>query len=184
MMYSRGFSFTPIVVFLIAALLMAVFLGTAVADTDFLNSATNQAKARQIDAETTYQQQLRTLDLKTAETKATIEAQALAARRAKELELMERDHQLKSRLFEGAVAVGLAVIALLGCAGAFYIVCAGLTLSRQQRQLTPEVDQEGRRPIPFPGRMQRARALANNPATALALLVLGVALLAVSASLL
>jgi len=173
MMYSRGFSFTPIVVFLVVALLMAVFLGTAIADTDFLNSATNQAKARQIDAETAHQQQLWALEL-----------EAQAARWAKELELMERDHQLKARLFEGAAIAGVVIIAPLGFAGAFYIVCAGLALLRQQKQPTLEVVQEGRRAISFPAHRQRARVLANKPATALALLVLGAAVLTVSVSLL
>ena len=97
---------------------------------------------------------------------------------------MERDHQLKARLFEATVIVGLGVFSLLGCAGAFYIVCAGLASLREQKQPTLGVIQENRRAISFPTPVQRARVLANKPAAALALLVLGIAVLAVSVSLL
>ncbi|HID63886.1 MAG TPA: hypothetical protein EYP49_14290 [Anaerolineae bacterium] len=134
MMYSRGFSFTPIVIFLIVALLMAAFLGTAIADTDFLNSATHQAKARRLDAETAYQQQLWALELKAQE-----------AQHAKKLELMEHDAQLKAELFEVAVLVGLGIgsVAVLVLSGAlaWYIACRGyvwMVQGKQQRAAAPE----------------------------------------------
>ena len=165
----------------------AIVLGLALSDADVLNPKTSDAMARRMNAETdayisqmTYEQKRQELELRVLEERSAIEAQALVAQRAKELELMERDAQLKSRLLELAVLLSFGIVAVIGGAAAFYLLCAGFALLRQQKQPATEVAREGRRVISFPGLLQRARVLANNPAAALALLVLGVAVLTVS----
>ncbi len=103
---------------------------------------------------------------------------------AKELEIMERNAQLKAELLELAATISLWVLAALAGAAAFYLLCAGFVLLRQEKQPATEVTQEHRQVIPFPGLPQRARVLANAPATAVALLLLGVAVFTASATLL
>jgi len=77
------------------------------------------------------------------------------------------------------VATRAASVAI-GGAGAFYLLCAGIALLRQQNQPPTEVAQEGRRMISLSGLLQRVRILAHNPVAALALLILGMVLFTVS----
>jgi hypothetical protein len=162
----------------------AIVLGFALSDAEFLNPKTSDALARRMNAETDVYTAEKEIELRTLEERAAIETQALAAQRAKELELMERDARLKSRLFELAVMLGLGVVAMVGCAAAVYLLCAGFALLRQQKQAAIGVTQENRRVVPFPGPLQRTRVSAKNSITALALLVLGVAILTASVTLL
>jgi hypothetical protein len=182
----KALSFVPI-----AVLLGAVLLGLTLSRADVLNQHTRTAEARRMDVETDaladqykFDQELRQIELARIQEETNINLDALRARRAKELELMERDARLKSRLFELAVIVGLGVVALIGGAAGLYLLCAGFALARQQKQPAPEVAQEDRPVIPFPGLLQRARARPSSPATALALLILGVAVLTLSVTLL
>ena len=175
----------------IVILLGAVLLGANLSKTDLLNPHTRTAEARRMDVETDalaaqyeIDQQLRQIELSRIQEETTINLEALRARRAKELELMERDAHLKSRLFELAVTVGLGVVAVIGGAAALYLLCAGFALAKQQRQSAPEPTREDRRLIRFPGLPQHAWMLPNTPATALALLLLGVAVLTLSVTLL
>ena len=180
-----------VVVLIGLALAGAIVLGVALSDSELLNPNKGSAEAEKIRAETAafvtqnnYEQQRREIELKAAEQQAAIDARFREAQHAKELELMERNSQLKARLIELAVVGGLVVIAVLSGAGAFYILCASFTLLRQPQQLAPGIRQEKGWVIPFPGLLQRARVLANTPATALALLVLGAVVLTASVSLL
>ena len=182
----RALSFVPIVI-----LLGAVLLGFTLSQTDIFNPHTRTAEASRIEAETAalvaqneFDEQLRQIELGRIQEETNINLEARRARWAKELELMEHDAQLKSRLFELAVAASLGIVAVIGGAGAFYLLCAGIALLRQQKQPTIEVAQEGRQVIPFPGLPQRARVLTKTPATAVALLLLGVAVFTASAALL
>ena len=182
----KALSFVPIVI-----LLGAVLLGFTLSQTDVFNPHTRTAEASRIEAETAalvaqnkFDEQFRQIALNRIQEETNIDLEALRARWAKELELMERDAQLKSRLFELAVMIGLGVVAVIGGTAAFYLLCAGFALLRQQKQPTTEVAREGRRVIPFPGLPQRARGLAKTPATAVALLLLGVAVFTASAALL
>jgi len=175
----------------IVILLGAVLIGLDLSQTDLLNPHTRTAEASRVEAETAalvaqnkFDEQLRQIELNRVQEETNIDLEALRVRRVKELEFMERDAQAKSRLFELAVAASLGIVAVIGGAGAFYLLCAGIALLRQQKQLTIEVAQEGRRVIPFPGLPQRARVLTKTPATAVALLLLGVAVFTASATLL
>jgi hypothetical protein len=175
----------------VVILLGTVLLGPNLSQTDLLNPHTRTAEARRMDVETdalaaqyTFDQELRQIELTGIQEETNIDLDALRARRVKELEIMERDARLKSRLFELAVTVGLGVVAVIGGAAAFYLLCAGFALARQQKQPAPEATQEGRRVVPFPGLLQRTGVPAHNPATALALLILGVAVLTLSVTLL
>lgn len=162
----------------------ATVLGFALSDAEFLNPKTSDAVARRMNAETDAYTAEKEIELRTLEERSAIEAQALVAQRAKELELMERDALLKPRLFELAVMVSLGVLTVVGGAVIFYLLCASLALLRQPKQPADEVAQEGRGVIPFPGLPPRARVLTTGPVTALVLLALGVTILTVSVSLL
>ena len=177
----------PLAFLAIVVLLGAVLLGFNLSQTDVFNPHTRIAEARRIDVETDaladkyeFEQQLRQIELDRIQEETNINLEALRARQAKVLELMERDAQLKSRLFEFAVKIGLGVGAVLGCAVAFRHFCAGFALLRRERQPATEVSQKDRRAVSLRGLLQRARLLANTPATALVLLILGVAVLTVS----
>ncbi len=182
----KALSFVPIVI-----LLGAVLLGFTLSQTDIFNPHTRTAEASRIEAETAalvaqnkFDEQFRQIALNRIQEETNIDLEALRARRAKDLELIERDAQLKSRLFELAVIIGLGVVAVIGGVAAFYLLCAGFALLRQQKQPATEVAREGRRVIPFPGLPQRTRVLTKTPATAVALLLLGVAVFTASAALL
>ncbi|MGA9348757.1 MAG: hypothetical protein WBW48_08135 [Anaerolineae bacterium] len=182
----KALSFVPIVV-----LLGAVLLGFTLSQTDILNQHTRTAEARRMDVETDaladqykFDQELRQIELKRIQEETTINLEALRARRAKELELMNRGAQLKSRLFELAAMISLGVFVVLGGAEAFRLFCAGFALLRQEKQAAAGVTQENRRVVPFPGLLQRTRVPAKNSTTALALLVLGAAILTASVTLL
>jgi hypothetical protein len=97
---------------------------------------------------------------------------------------MERDAQLKSTLLELAAKISLGIVAVIGGGAAFRLFCAGLALLRREKQLTTEVTQEDRQAISFGRLLQRAHLLANTPATALTLLILGIAVFTVSVALL
>ncbi len=179
----KALSFVPIVI-----LLGAVLLGFTLSQTDVFNPHTRTAEASRIEAETAalvaqnkFDEQFRQVALNRIQEETNINLEALRAHQAKELELMEHDAQLKARLFELSVMIGLGVIAVLGGAVAIWLLCAGFALLRRQKQPTTEVTQEGdRRVIPFPGLLQRVRILAHNPVAALALLILGMAVFTVS----
>ena len=175
----------------IVILLGTVLLGLDLSQTDLLNSHTRTAEARRMDVETDalaaqyeIDQQLRQIELNRIREETNINLEALGAYRAKELEIMERNAQLKAELLELAATISLWVLAALAGAAAFYLLCAGFVLLRQEKQPATEVTQEHRQVIPFPGLPQRARVLANAPATAVALLLLGVAVFTASATLL
>jgi len=175
----------------IVILLSTVLLGLNLSRTDILNPHTRTAEARRMDVETDalaaqyeIDQQLRQIELTRIQEETNINLDALRARRAKELELMERDAQLKSRLFELAVMISLGVVAVLGGAATFRLFCAGFALLRREKQPATEVTQEDRRAVSLQGLLQRARLLANTPTTALALLILGIVVLTVSVALL
>ena len=176
---------------IIVILLGAALLGFTLSQTDIFNQHTRTAEASRIEAETAalvaqnkFDEQLRQIELVRIQEETNIDLEALRARRAKELELMERDAQLKSRLFELAMRISLGAIAVLGSAVAFRLFCAGFALLRHQKQPAAGVAQGGRRVMPFPGLPQRARVLTKTPATAVALLLLGVAVFTASAALL
>lgn len=176
---------------IIVILLGTVLLGANLSQTDLFNPHTRTAEARRMDVETDalaaqyeIDLELRQIELDRIREETNINLEALRARQAKALELMERDAQFKSRLFELAVKIGLGVGAVLGCAVAFRLFCASIALLKQKQQPAPEATREDRRVISFPGLLQRVGALTGNPATALALLVLGVAVLTLSVTLL
>jgi len=175
----------------IVILLGAVLLGANLSKTDLLNPHTRTAEARRMDVETDalaaqyeIDLQLRQIELTRIQEETNINLEALRARQAKELELMERDANLKSRLFELAVTVGLGVIAVLGVAAGFYLLCAGFAMLKRKQQPAPETTREDRRALHFPRLLERVRGLVRTPASALALLVLGVAVLTLSVTLL
>jgi len=175
----------------IVILLGAVLLGLNFSPTDLFNPHTRTVEPHRMDIETNapaaqyeIDQQLRQIELTRIQEETNVNLEALRARQAKELELMERDAQLKSRLFELAVIISLGVVAVLSGAAAFYLLCAGCALLRREKQPATEVTQEDRRAISFRGLLQRARLLANTPTTAVALLILGIAVLTVSVALL
>jgi hypothetical protein len=175
----------------IVILLGAGLLGLNLSQTDVFNQHTRTAEARRIDVETDalaaqyeFDQQLQQIELARIQEETNINLDALRARQAKELEIMERNAQLKAELLELAARISLWVLAALAGAAAFYLLCAGFALARQQKQPAPEATREDRQVASFPGLLQRARFLANTPATALALLVLGVAVLTLSVTLL
>lgn len=175
----------------IVILLGAVLLGLNLSQTDIFNPHTRTAEARRIDVETDalaaqyeIDQQLRQIELNRVQEETNINLEALRARQAKALELMERDAQLRSRLFELAVKIGLGVGAVLGCAVAFRLFCASIALLRRKQQPAPGAAREDRRVLHFPRLLERVRGLVHTPASALALLVLGVAVLTLSVTLL
>jgi hypothetical protein len=182
----KALSFVPIVV-----LLGTVLLGVTLSRTDVFNQYTRTAEARRMDVETDaladkyeFEQQLRQIELGQIQEETNINLDALRARRAKELELMERDARLKSRLFELAVMISLGVVAVLGSAAAFYLLCASFALLKRKQQPTPETTRENHRALHFPRLLERVRGLVRTLATALALLLLGVAVLTLSVTLL
>lgn len=175
----------------IVILLGMVLLGPNLSQTDLFNPHTRTAEARRMDVETDalaaqyeIDHQLRQIELARIQEETNINLDALRARRAKELELMERDARLKSRLYELAVTVGLGVVAVLGGAATFCLLCVGFALLKRKRQLTPEATREDRWVLHFPRFLERVRGLTNTPAIALALVVLGVAVLTLSVTLL
>jgi hypothetical protein len=175
----------------IVILLGAVLLGLNLSQADVFNQYTRTAEARRMDVETDalaaqyeIDQQLRQIELARIQEETNINLEALRARRAKELILMERDAQLKAELLELAARISLWVLAALVGAAAFYLLCAGLVLLRRGKQPATEVTREHRRVAPFPGLLERTRVSTKGLTTALALLVLGAAVFTVSASLL
>jgi len=172
-------------------LLGAVLLGLTLSQTDVFNEHTRLAEAGRIEAETTAlvarnksDEQLRRIELSRIQEETNINLEALRAHRAKELELMERDAQLKAGLFELAAMISLGVIAVLGGAVAIWLLCAGFVLLTKETQPATEVTQEDRWAGSLRGVLQRVRLLANTPAMALALLLLGTGVLAASVTLL
>jgi len=147
-------------------LISAVILGVALRDSELLNPNKGTAEAERIRAETAavvaqnnYEQQRREIELKAFEEQskqqATVEAQALAARRAKELELLEL-----------AVKVGSAIALLLSAAMTYYLICRGHALAQGQRGLLPSASQQHRvlsPPVSLWARFRSERPQAATP---------------------
>jgi hypothetical protein len=146
-----------------------------------------EIELKALENQTAYEHQLHEIELRAleeqAKQQAAVEGQALAARWAKELELMERNAQLKAELFELGARISLGVVVMLGGAAAFRLLCGGPVRLRREKQPAAEVIQQDRRVIRFPGLLQRVPGLVNKPATALALLALGIGILTVSVTL-
>lgn len=130
--------------FLLVVLAAFLALGLVVGASEVLNQQSAAAIARERDARTAailaenqYQQQ-----------RHAIELQALQARREQELIQMQQDHARWAEFKEIATLVSLGVLAaaiiILAGAGAFWIVCRGLAMSRMPPKLARPVRQPAR----------------------------------------
>jgi len=150
-----GGAMKALCIFLGLVLVGAVIVGVMLGGSELLSPSLNAAKADRLKAETAalraqaaYEQQQRELALRLAEQKAAMELQALQARRAKELELLEL-----------AVTVGLivgsAAVTALALAGSYYLIERARALPKEQP--LKELQRPGLRVLPsMSERKQRA----------------------------
>ena len=169
-----------VIVFLLTVLALTFAFGVVFAESELANPWKAREQADMMKAQREALEAENQIRLKWLEQEQAVNMEALKAQQAQEADHREFWFQLKSRGLEALVKATTTTFAVLGRAGAFYLLCAGIALLRQQKQPTTEVAQEGRRAISLPGLLQRARILTHSSAAALVLLVLGVAVLAVS----
>jgi hypothetical protein len=130
---------------IVAVVIIGTLLGAVLSRSEILDPSRAAADARRINAEASalesknaVEQQLLQIELEKQRALAETDRLAAAARQQKELELLEQDHQLKARLFEYAVALGVPVlllaVLLLALGGAVCLACLGIDrLQLQQR---------------------------------------------------
>jgi hypothetical protein len=142
----------------IVILVGAVLLGLNLSQTDVFNPHTRIAEASRIEAETAalvaqneYDEQLRQIELDRIREETKINLEALRARRAKEVEILEQEARRRSDLHELAVLLvvgaGAVAILVLSVALAYYLVCRGN--AARAGQPSPSA-QPSRRPLAFP----------------------------------
>jgi len=127
-----GSAMKALCVFIGLILVGAIVAGVMLGDSELLSPSLNTAEADRIRAETAalraqtaFEQQQRSIELRLAEQKADAELQALQARRAKELELLETTTTV------GQV-VGSTVAIVLAVAASYYLIAKARALPKGQ----------------------------------------------------
>lgn len=127
-----GSAMKALCVFIGLILVGAIVAGVMLGDSELLSPSLNTAKADRIKAETAalraqtaYEQQQRSIELRLAEQKADAELQALQARRAMESELLE---------IAGIIGqvVGSIVVVMLAAAVSYYLIAKARALLKEQ----------------------------------------------------